>query len=102
MFINFFNIFNKFFMEHIKSSFYFQSKEEFWRVDYIYKGHYLKATIYLNDDIYWDFDSIPYTNTQNPTKTQAKEVISAARKAYKAHNLIRDIRDKKIDKIVNS
>lgn len=95
-------------MEHTKSSFYFKSKEDNWQVDYTYytTTHYkttftqLKATVYLNDELYWDFDDrIPNTRTENPTKSQAKEIITAARKLYKENYKIRDDRDKKLSKL---
>ncbi len=56
-------------------------------------------TVYLNDELYWDFDGIPNTRTDNPTKSQAKEIISAARKLYKENYKIRDDRDKKLSKL---
>jgi len=94
-------------MEHIKSSFYFQSNEDVWRVDYVYYtsskwgGSYLKAIVYLNDEVYWDFvDGLPNTRTDNPTKTQAKEIISVAKKEYKEFYKLRDSRDSKISKIL--
>jgi hypothetical protein len=91
-------------MEHIKSSFYFQSKTDNWQVDYTYLvstwgGNYLKATVFLNGDMYWDFSSLPNTRTDNPTKTQAKEIISVAKKNYKEANKVRDDRDKKLSKL---
>lgn len=51
-------------MEHIKSSFYFKTNSESWRLDYTYKGHYLKATVFLDEELYWDFDSLPITRTE--------------------------------------
>jgi hypothetical protein len=51
----------------------------------------------MNGELYHDFDgSIPRTNTNNPTKTQAKEIISAARKI----NKVTDKRDNKLKKIL--
>ena len=71
-------------MDHIKSSFYFTSKNDVWQVDYIYKTrngwNQLAANVLLNKEIYWEFESLPNTRTDNPTKTQAKEIISVARK----------------------
>jgi len=90
-------------MEHIKSSFYFTSKNDVWQVDYIYKTrngwNQLAANVLLNKEIYWEFESLPNTRTDNPTKTQAKEIISAARKLYKEANKIRDERDQKLNKL---
>lgn len=92
-------------MEHIKSSFYFTSRNDLWQVDYIYKkfgrhsNTYLTANVLLNQEIYWEFESLPSTRTDNPTKTQAKEIISAARKLYKEKYKIRDDRDNKLKKL---
>jgi len=44
-------------------------------------------------------DRIPNTRTENPTKSQAKEIISAARKLYKENYKLRDDRDKKLSKL---
>ncbi len=107
----FLNLFYNFYynnMEHTKSSFYFTSKNDNWQVDYTYyiKNYYgqdhseLKAIVYLNNELYWDFDDrIPNTRTENPTKSQAKEIISAARKLYKENYKLRDDRDKKLSKL---
>ena len=70
--------FINFTMKHIKSSFYFTK----------------------DDEVYWDFDRIPNTKTENPTKTQTKEIIASAKKLYKEKYKIRDERDKKISKIL--
>jgi hypothetical protein len=89
-------------MDHIKSSFYFTSKNDLWQVDYTYKpSNYgnLKATVILNKEVFWEFDSIPNTRTENPTKTQAKEIISAARKLYKETYKVRDDRNKKLNEL---
>jgi len=94
-------------MEHTKSSFYFTSKNDNWQVDYTYyiTTHYkttftqLKSTVYLNNEIYWDFDGIPNTRTDNPTKSQAREIITAAKKLYKENYKLRDDRDKKLSKL---
>ncbi len=88
-------------MEHIRSSFFFKSKDDTWRVDYQDKpdeGNWNRLTcqVYLNDEIYHDFEGIPHTNTSNPTKTQAKEIISAAKKLHK----VDDKREKKLKKIL--
>lgn len=46
---------------------------------------------------YHDFDNrLPGTNTQHPTKTQAREIISAAKKI----NKVTDAREKKLKKIL--
>ena len=89
-------------MDHKKSSFYFESKGTEWRVDYYYRpgsygGSHLCAAVYEDGQLYHDFENKPYTKTQNPTKTQAKEIISAARKLNKE----RDKRDNKIEKILD-
>jgi hypothetical protein len=91
-------------MEHIKSSFFFKSKEDTWRVDYQDKpneeGRFrLTCQVYLNDEIYHDFEGrLPNTNTSNPTKSQAKEIISAAKKI----NKVTDKREKKLKKILDN
>ncbi len=87
-------------MEHIKSSFYFKKDTEYWRVDYTYQGNYPKATVFLDKEIFWDFNSIPNTRTENPTKSQAKEIISVAKKLYKEKYKLRDDRDKKLTKVL--
>ena len=85
-------------MEHIKSSFFFKSGDNVWRVDYEDKpdsGGWVRLTcqVYLNGELYHDFEGrLPNTNTSNPTKSQAKEIISAARKI----NKVSDVREKKI------
>ena len=43
---------------------------------------------------------MPHTKTENPTKTQAKEIITSAKKLYKEKFKVRDDRDKKISKIL--
>jgi hypothetical protein len=89
-------------MEHIKSSFYFKSGDNNWRVDYQDKSDSngwkrLTCQIYLNDELYHDFEgSLPNTNTSNPTKSQAKEIISAAKKI----NKVSDKRENKLKKIL--
>jgi len=89
-------------MEHIKSSFFFKSKDDNWQVDYIDKPDsrgwsHPTCQVYLNNDIYHDFDNLPNTKTHNPTKSQAKEIISAAKKI----NKVTDKRDKKLKKLLN-
>lgn len=88
-------------MDHIKSSFYFKSRNDNWRVDYqdsTSKGwSSISCQVYLNDNIYWDFEcDLPRTSISNPTKSQAKEMITAAKKAYKVKNQTRDDREKKL------
>jgi hypothetical protein len=87
-------------MDHVKSSFYFKSTDNNWRVDYLTKSEnsqWPTYIVYLNDEIYHDFGgSQPRTNGTHATKSQAKEIISAARKINKE----RDKRDKKINKIL--
>ena len=92
-------------MDHIKSSFYFQSNQDVWRVDYVYYiskwgCNTLKSVVFLNDELYWDFESIPNTRTENPTKSQAREIISSAKKEYKKTYAVRDSRDKKLKEIL--
>jgi hypothetical protein len=82
-------------MEHIKSSFYFTSKGDNWQVDYIGSG----ITVYLNNELYWDFKSKPYTKTENPTKSQGAEIISISKKLYKEKYKLRDNRDKVLTKL---
>lgn len=94
-------------MEHKKSIFQFEdSKGVEWRVEYYYilmnwnsgMSNRQAARIYENGDLYHDFgDQLPYTKTENPTKTQAKEIIAAAKKL----NKYRDKRDKQINKILD-
>lgn len=80
-------------MHHLKSSFTFKSSENIWTVEY-YDD---KCFVYLNGDIYHNFnDGIPNTRSSNPTKTQAKEIISFARKINKSS----DKRELKIEKIL--
>jgi hypothetical protein len=94
-------------MEHTKSSFYFTSKNDNWQVDYTYyiKNYYgqdhseLKVAVYLNNELYWDFEQKPYTKTVHSTQGQAKEIISIARKLYKENYKLRDDRDKKLSKL---
>ena len=91
-------------MEHTKSSFHFKDKRGDWQLDYTYKTEnnnsgrpQIKATVYLNNSVYQDFDKLPWTKTENPTKTQAKEIIAEAKKLNKEA----DKRDAKINKILN-
>ena len=92
-------------MDHIKSSFYFQSNQDVWRVDYVYYIskwglNSLKSVVFLNDELYWDFETIPNTRTENPTKSQAKEIIASAKREYKKTYAVRDSRDKKLKEIL--
>jgi len=92
-------------MDHIKSSFYFKSNQDVWRVDYVYHiskwgSNTLKSVVFLNDELYWDFETIPNTRTENPTKSQAKEIIASAKKEYKKTYAVRDSRDKKLKEIL--
>lgn len=90
-------------MDHKKSIFQFESKGIEWRVEYYYTpssygGSNLCASVYEGEELYHDFGSrMPNTKTENPTKTQAKEIIAAARKINKE----RDTRDTKIKKILD-
>ena len=91
-------------MEHKKSIFQFEdSKGTEWRVEYyytpsIYGSSNLCAAVYEGEELYHDFGGrLPNTRTDNPTKTQAKEIIAAAKKINKE----RDKRDSKINKILD-
>lgn len=91
-------------MEHTKSSLHFKDKRGDWQVDYTYKTEtnnngrpQIKSTVYLNNSVYQDFDGLPNTKTENPTKTQAKEIIAEAKRLNKEA----DKRDAKINKILN-
>ena len=91
-------------MEHKRTIIEFNdAKGVEWRVEYYYKPNnnsYNKicVMVYQNDEIYHDFgDKTPYTKTATPSKTQAKEIISSARRINKE----RDKRDSKINKILN-
>lgn len=89
-------------MNHVKSSFIFQSKEDFWRVEYFQKPdergyNWENCQIYLNDNLYHDFgNKLPRTSAKHPTMSQAKELISSARKINKES----DKREKKLKKIL--
>lgn len=89
-------------MEHIKSSFYFKSGDNNWRVDYLNKSEnsqWPTCIVYLNDELYHDFrGSQPRTKGTHATKSQAKEIISAARKI----NKVVDVREKKLKKILDN
>ena len=92
-------------MEHKKTLFYFEARGVEWMVEYYYKTEtqhgieyqIQKARIYTDGDLYHTFEKMPYTKTENPTKTQAKEIIAAAKKLNKD----RDKRDKQINKILD-
>ena len=79
-------------MDHIKSSFYFKDKDFEWRVDYI--NH--TCQVYQNGEIYHHFDHKPNTQTQNPSKSQALEIIRSATKLYKT----RDGRERRLKKLL--
>ena len=57
-------------------------RDGIYRVDYVYREpyHRLGADIYIDNTLYKTFDSLPVTKTHNPTKSQAKELITKARK----------------------
>jgi len=85
-------------MDHKKSQFYFTDKGIEWMVEYYYVANYLAASVYEDGKLYHDFKNrLPNTRTENPTKTQAKEIISAAKKLYKD----RDKRDAKLKKLLD-
>jgi hypothetical protein len=95
-------------MDHKKSIFIFEKDDTEWIVEYYYTDVYwshsnttrkeISAKIYENGVLYHDFENkLPYTKTENPTKTQAKEIISAAKKINKE----KDKRDKKLKSILN-
>ena len=56
-----------------------------------------KKSIFQFEDSKGVGGQLPYTKTENPTKTQAKEIIAAAKKLNKD----RDKRDKQINKILD-
>lgn len=91
-------------MDHFKSSFSFKSDQDVWCVEYTDRpGKWMAvntAQVYLNNELYWDFDTIPNTQTQHPTKTQAKEIISKARKEFKLKNKVMLNRDKQLNKLL--
>ena len=92
-------------MEHEKTAIYFNSKGKSYRVEYDYgtrssrdvllekTGHKttadmwthneLQARVYENGEVIRLFRPLPYTKTNNPTKTQAKELITIALKEIK-------------------
>ena len=83
-------------MEHIKSSFYFTSKGDNWQVDYIGSG----ITVYLNNELYWDFKSKPYTKKEISSLFNGiSEIISISKKLYKEKYKLRDNRDKVLTKL---
>jgi hypothetical protein len=73
-------------MEHISTEITFIDKKENV-IKVIYK-EYPRAEIIINDISVHKFESLPYTNTVNPTKTQAKELISFYKKLTKAIHTI--------------
>jgi hypothetical protein len=74
-------------MEHISTIINFAGKEKSARVEYSYKptkyGSQLIASIFVNNELIHVFESLPHTSTKNPTKTQAKELISKGIKESK-------------------
>lgn len=88
-------------MEHIRSSFYFiDKKQEIWQVNYMYNTNgYLKSDVFLNNELLWQFESVPNTRTQNPTKSQAREIITQAKKMYKQKFKKRDDRENILNKL---
>jgi len=91
-------------MDHKKSTFVFESKDTEWIVEYYYmpeegfERERIAARVLEDGELYHDYRTkMPRTKTENPTKTQAKEIIAAARKIYKE----RDKRDNKINKVLN-
>jgi len=72
-------------MKHLKSSFCFESKDGEYRVDYVYREDKymymnLAVEVFLNDIKMYTWDEVPSVRTQNPSKTQAKEIIAKSRK----------------------
>ncbi len=90
-------------MDHIKSVFYFKSKIDEWRVEFVNNiDDKLTCIVYLNNDLYWDFGTgIPTTASSNPTKSKSSEILKYAKEAYKKAYFVRDRRDEKIKKILN-
>jgi len=107
-------------MINTKSIFYFKSKDGNveWRVEYFKTKSNGKITInkrdisdyftndtciiYFNSELYWDFDgNIPYTDVKNPTKTQANQLITIAKRLYKEKFKVRDSRNKMLNKLLN-
>lgn len=91
-------------MNHTKSTFVFDNKGTEWIVEYYYipedgfERERLAARVLEDGEIYHDYGTkLPWTKTENPTKTQAKEIITNAKKLY----VERDKRDKRINKLLN-
>lgn len=78
-------------MNHIKSNFYFEDKNNKWLVEYTYIStkydERLIAKVYVNDTELHQFNSFN-TRTVNPTKTQAKELITKVKKDLKLKSVI--------------
>jgi hypothetical protein len=90
-------------MKHEKTVIYFESKGKSYRVEYGYNNttdrtvllekngnesnqwfyEQLQARVYIDNDCIRLFSSIPSTKTKNPTKSQAKELITKALKEIK-------------------
>lgn len=73
-------------MEHVSTIINFAGKEKTARVEYSYrKSKYseLMATVYVNNELVHVFEKLPHTRTNNPSKSQAKEILSKAIKEAK-------------------
>jgi hypothetical protein len=74
-------------MEHESTVITFRSKDKVTKVEYTYQdGEYSKhliATVYVNNEMVHVFEKLPSTRTENPSKTQAKEIIAQAMKEIK-------------------
>ena len=92
-------------MKHDKTVIHFTDKNKSYRVEYDYSNtadrnvlvekesnayvsnqwdiEELQARVYENENCIRLFDSMPYTKSKNPTKSQAKELISMALKEKK-------------------
>jgi hypothetical protein len=77
-------------MNHLKSLFYFESRGLEWKVEYFYTMYfdnpYLTARIFVDNELFHEFDHMPSTKISNYTKTHAKELISIAKKIKKQQN----------------
>jgi len=74
-------------MIHEKTIVYFTSKNDKYEVEYFYReGKYgseqLHASVKVNGNVMKEFKSFP-TKTNNPSKSQAKELIALALKENK-------------------
>lgn len=73
-------------MNHEKTVIYFTKDSNSYVVEYSYdKTNYnaLKASVSLNGTVIKEFNPLPYTKTNNPTKSQAKELITIANRENK-------------------